>query len=295
VRTLNPVGEYRFILPAPELRRYLSSYYFFEIETPDGSVLDDFLHPEWASARYVMEGAAQACFAPGVHIPVPTASMTGPTGRATHILCQRVRLAGIGILPLGWYKFAAVDAARFANRNVELSLDPAFSVFAEIGREIAGLDDPSAIAAIMDRHLLAALTPQNEREIEIECVHSALTDPEIIDVAQLSGRTELSVQSLERLCRRVFGFPPKRLLRRQRFLRSLAPRLLDASLKWANVLDGSYHDQAHFSRDFSDFMGLSARDYLKMPRPISKAAIRARQQALGQPLQVLQGPAPNHG
>ena len=45
MRTLNPVGEYRFILPAPELRRYLSSYYFFEIETPDGSVLDDFLHP----------------------------------------------------------------------------------------------------------------------------------------------------------------------------------------------------------------------------------------------------------
>lgn len=295
MRTLSPVGEYRFILPAPELRRYFSSYYFFEIETHDGAVLDDFLHPEWPSARYVMDGAVQACLANAAHFAVPAASMTGPTGRATHILCQRLRMAGIGILPLGWYKFAAVDAAHFANRNTDLSHDPAFWVFAEIGREIASLDDPLAIAAIMDRHLLAALTPQTDREAEIERVHSALTDPEITDVAQLSQRTALSVQSLERLCRRVFGFPPKRLLRRQRFLRSLAGRLLDTSLKWTNVLDGSYHDQAHFSRDFSDFMGLSAREYLKMPRPLSKAAVRARQQALGQPLQVLQRPAPNAG
>jgi len=57
-------------------------------------------------------------------------------------------------------------------------------------------------------------------------------------------------------------------------------------------MDAQYHDQAHFNRDFHDFMGMSPSNYLALPRPISRAAVRARAEALGQPLQVLQGPQP---
>lgn len=295
MHALSPVGSYQFILPAPPLRRYLSSYYFFEIETPDGSALDDFLHPEWSSARYILDGAAHASLVHDTPFEVPRASMTGPTSRAMHISCQRAFLVGIGILPAGWHKFVGVDASRYADGNTALDVDPVFDVFAKIGRAIDGAREHAAIAEIMDRHLLDGLQPATAREAEIERVHSALADPEIGDVAQLAETVGMHSQYLERLCRRAFGFPPKRLLRRQRFLRSLAPRLLDPRLKWSNVLDGSYHDQAHFSRDFRDFMGLSPRAYLDMPRPISKAAIRARLEALGQPLQVLQGPQPNQG
>jgi len=295
VQSLSAVGDYRFILPAPQLRPYLSSYYFFEIDTPDGEALDDFLHPEWASARYILDGEAHASLVGNLPFQVPAASMTGPTSRAMHIVCQRTRLAGIGILPLGWHKIVAADASDYADGNFDLASDPVFQVFAAIGSEISKIENPEAIAAVMDRQLLAQLNDPHEREGEIAQVHAALTDPEITDVAKLAESTGLNVQALERLCRRVFGFPPKKLLRRQRFLRSLAPRLLDPSLKWTKVLDGSYHDQPHFSRDFKEFMGLSPRDYLKMGRPISRAAVRARLEALGQPLQLLQGPQPNQG
>lgn len=295
MQPLSAVGDYRFILPAPQLRPYLSSYYFFEVDTPGGEALDDFLHPEWASARYILDGEADASLVGEKPFRVPSASMTGPTSRAMHIVCQRTRLAGIGILPLGWHKIVAADASDYADGNFDLSADPVFDVFAAIGSQISTLADPEAIAAVMDRHLLARLTGPNDREREIAAVHGALTDPEMMDVAKLAERTGLNVQALERLCRRVFGFPPKKLLRRQRFLRSLAPRLLDPSLKWSKVLDGSYHDQPHFSRDFKEFMGVSPREYLKMARPISKAAVRARLEALGQPLQLLQGPQPNDG
>ncbi len=292
---LSAQATFEFILPAPALRRYLSSYYFFNIDTGDGPTHDDFLHPEGPSARFMLEGAIPASLIPDPPRAVPIASVTGPTGRAVHIACQRAHMAGIGMLPLGWYKFVRADASRYANTGGDVHADPVFAPFAEIWHDIRDLRDHAAIAVIFDRHLLAALTPPTVREAEIERVHAALADPDITDVADLAARVGLNSQYLERLCRRVFGFPPKRLLRRQRFLRSLAPRLLDPQLKWTSVLDGSYHDQAHFNRDFRDFMGLSPRAYLELPRPISKAAVRARLNALGQPLQVLQGPRPNPG
>jgi AraC-like DNA-binding protein len=199
-------------------------------------------------------------------------------------------MVGIGILPLGWHRFVAVDASKYANANFDIEVDPVFAMFKRIWCEIAILRDHRQIADIIERHLLAALGTRSKREDEIERVHAAFTDPEIVDVAALAERVGMNAQYLERLCRREFGFPPKRLLRRQRFLRSLAPRLLDPGLKWTKVLDSNYHDQAHFNRDFRDFMGMTPGQFLAMPRPISKAAVPARLEALGQPLQVLHGP-----
>lgn len=290
MQSLSSIGDYRFILPAPELRRYFSSYYFVEIATPGGLELDDLLYPEWASARFKLEGTIPASLVPDPVAPVPRASMTGPTSRACHVRCSFARMAGIGILPLGWNRFVRESASPFANAVFNVETEAAFALFGTIWADIKGLHDHREIADVFDRHLLAAMGDAPDREDEIERVHAALADPEITDVGQLAARVNLNSQYVERLCRRVFGFPPKRLLRRQRFLRSLAPRMLDPALKWVKVLDASYHDQAHFSRDFRDFMGMTPKAFLDMPRPISKAALRARAEALGQPLQVLHGP-----
>ena len=291
MQTLSPLGDYEFIIPAPEFRRYFSSYYFFEISTPGRVELEDLLYPEWASARFMLEGMIPASLVPDPVAEVPRASLTGPTSRACHISCSHARMAGIGILPLGWARFIGASAHAHANSVYDVTQEKLLAVFGAIWDEIEGLHDHRQIANVFDKHLLAAMGPPLEREAEIERVHAALADPEIGDVAQLAERVGLNSQYVERLCRRVFGFSPKRLLRRQRFLRSLAPRMLDPGLKWVKVLDSSYHDQAHFSRDFRDFMGMTPKAFLEMPRPISKAAIRARLEALGQPLQVLQGPA----
>lgn len=290
MQPLSSSGDCQFIVPAPELRRYVSSYYFFEISTPDGKPREDILHPEWANVRYMLEGGVPAAQVPQPPVSVPRATMTGPTSRAIHIACTHARMVGIGILPLGWHRFVAVDASKYANANFDIEVDPVFAMFKRIWCEIEILSDHRQIADIIERHLLAALGTRSKREDEIERVHAAFTDPEIVDVAALAERVGMNAQYLERLCRREFGFPPKRLLRRQRFLRSLAPRLLDPGLKWTKVLDSNYHDQAHFNRDFRDFMGMTPGQFLAMPRPISKAAVPARLEALGQPLQVLHGP-----
>lgn len=201
-------------------------------------------------------------------------------------------MAGIGISPLGWHNLIGLDASARSNQVFDVASDPAFSLFDSIWHSIKGLRFGYKIAAIFDSMLLSALSPTDERETEIEALHQALANPETANVGQLAAALNMPIQRVERLSCRVFGFPPKRLLRRQRFLRTLGVRLLDPELKWTSAMDAQYHDQAHFTRDFHDFMGMSPREYLALPRPISQAAVRARAAALGQPLQVLHGPTP---
>ena len=84
-------------------------------------------------------------------------------------------------------------------------------------------------------------------------------------VAELVRRSGASQRTVERLCRRAFGFTPKLLLRRQRFMRSLADFVLDPTLKWIDAIDSQYHDQAQFVRDFRQFMGMTPRTTPRCP------------------------------
>jgi AraC-like DNA-binding protein len=222
-------------------------------------------------------------------MPTPAANVTGPTGKASRIFCKSMVLAGIGILPLGWHRLIKAPADRWANRVGDLE-HPEFSLFKKIWDEMQGLSDPEQMAALFDGLLLRAIDRHDPLEKDIEDIHEALADPDISSVVDLADATEISQQRLERLCRKVFGFPPKRLLRRQRFLRTLGNVMLDPDLKWSAALDDQYFDQAHFNRDFQEFMGMSPSQYLAMPRPISIPSTLARASQVGHPLQALQGP-----
>lgn len=282
----NPV---HFIMPAQPLLRYVSSYYFFRIEIGDDEEQEDLLHPEWSSAHFTLSGSSRGNIVTEPAMPIPAANVTGPTGKASRIFCKSMALAGIGILPLGWHRLIKAPADRWANRVGDLD-HPEFSLFKQIWDGLQGLSNPEEMAALFDGVLLRAIDRYDPLEKDIEGIHEALADPNISSVVDLADATGISQQRLERLCRRIFGFPPKRLLRRQRFLRTLGSVMLDPDLKWTAALDDGYFDQAHFNRDFHEFMGMSPSQFLAMPRPISIASALARASQVGHPLQALQGP-----
>jgi methylphosphotriester-DNA--protein-cysteine methyltransferase len=121
-------------------------------------------------------------------------------------------------------------------------------------------------------------------------LHRALLDQEVGSVSQIADHLGVTLLQLERLSKRVFGFSPKLLIRRQRFLRTLALLMRQPSAKWADILDPQYHDQAHFNRDFQRFFGMAPKQYLALDKPIVLAAALARMEALGDPLQGLHKP-----
>ncbi len=288
--SLGSPSPVHFIMPAQPLLRYVSTYYFFKIETGDLAEQEDLLHPEWASAHFTLSGSSRGNIVTEPSLFMRPAHLTGPTSKASRIFCSSMFLVGIGILPLGWYRLVRCPADRWANRVGDLDDVPEFSLFKEIWTEMQGMTDPAEIAALFDDILMRAINGADPLESDIENIHGALANPDIRSVADLAKFAGVSQQRMERLSRRVFGFPPKRLLRRQRFLRTLGNIMLDPELKWSAALDDHYFDQAHFNRDFQEFMGMSPGQYLAMPRPISIPATLARATQVGHPLQALQGP-----
>lgn len=283
----------RFFMPSPPLTPYFTTYYLTEVKVPDDEVIQDWLHPEWANVRFAESPNMQAAIGAEPLRTAPRMIATGPTSLAGHFRSGPFRNWGIGILPLGWARFCQGSAADLADRFCDGTDCPALTRFTPLLDALyAGPRDPAAEAARIDAFMLDLLDrcPPHEDEQRIHAAHTALLDQETGSVGELAQRLGMSSRSLERLSLRAFGFSPKLLLRRQRFLRSLSQFMLDPSLTWISTLDCQYVDQAHFVRDFKRFMGMSPSHYAALEHPVLRAAARARAAAAGAAVQVLHTP-----
>ena len=285
----------RFYPPPPELRAYFTTFYTTTLEMPAGERVTDWLHPEWAGLRFITGAAPDAEIAGRPPLPPTPFIAHGPTSTTVRFSAGPMRMWGIGLLPLGWATFVGTSAHEFADVIVDGHGDPAFAPFVPLADALIG-GEPNPLAELerIAAFFTARVHPVAD-EARILACHVALLDPEVGTVAELAEHARLPAYTLERLCRRHFGFAPQLLLRRQRFMRSLAEFMLDPSLKWIGAMDGHYHDQAQFVRDFHRFMGMSPRDYSSRPHPILAEVMRARFESAGAAVQALHPPLPAAG
>lgn len=292
----DPPVVIRFFPPSPPLAPYITTYYHTDVNLPDGKRVADWLHPEWANLRFFSGGAQKAAVGDGQPELVPVFTLAGPTSKAVRFEAGSMQSWGIGLLPLGWAKFIASPAENFADRFVDAAKESVTSAFQALGNGLFERGGSrSGEAARIDAFLLDRLAAAPADDPLVLRAHAALADPDIASVADLAERLGISGRSVERLSRRAFGFPPKLLLRRQRFLRTLAQVMLDPTQRWVTSLDEHYHDQAHFSRDFQRFMGMSAKAYMAQPHPFIGAAVHGRMAAAGAAMQVLHRPDARNG
>ncbi|WP_428631573.1 helix-turn-helix domain-containing protein [Sphingopyxis sp.] len=280
----------RFFAVSSALRPYLSTIYLTEVSVPTGTRVDDYLHPEWANLRFIEGDPPLASLGGAPAVLTPAFIATGATSTASYFAAGNMRAWGIGILPMGWAKFIPLPADELADRSCDGAVHPAFAPFAPLGAALRGANDVDAAAAMIDAHFCAMLDRAPPDDPAILAAHRALVDDDLATVADLSAKLGLSERSVERLSHRAFGFSPKLLLRRQRFLRSLARFMLDPSMAWIDTMDHHYYDQAQFTRDFAKFMGMSPREYAGRPKPILGAAAKARAAAAGAAVQGLHKP-----
>jgi len=263
-----------FAQPAEALRPFIPAYWDVVVEGE--GVVEDLLRPEWTNIRLILGG--EWAFGPSRAHLVPLEDKAVVHGVATHV--QWVRgSAGmvfcIPVFPMGWHRLLGARASRYAN-----AIHPLSRILGADGERLhatvmaAGSLEGRVAAAdafFLERLALTRRGPVSDR---IEAVSLAIADPDCATVAELSQRTGLSQPQLARLTRQHFGFSPKKLMRRERFLRMLHSMQGMSVGEWPHFLDPQYTDQSHMIRDFKHFIGMAPTRYFAMERPLLSAVFK---------------------
>ncbi len=284
-----PKVESRFFAPPAEFEGCFTTFYRMVLTLPEDAVISDYMQPEWTSIRF-FSGAWPTAKLGDDAVSGARYAVAGASSHPAHFTIGSTRLWGIGILPLGWARIFDADASDMANRVVNGESHPLFSRFSPLADILCDdtITEEKQFFAIAEA-MRGAMRPHRD-EARILQVHRALLDQDLKTVSDLAEKADINPRSLARLCCRHFGFAPKTLMRRQRFVRSLSTFMLDSGGKWSGAMDGHYHDQAQFSREFSNFMGMTPSEYAAMDHPVMNSFVAARARMLGSPAQALDNP-----
>lgn len=272
---------------APDIAPYISGYQLYVVgESPEPH--RGAFEPSWASIRiavtegsdWVLSQAKGEWFAP------PPVVLFGPSSKLVWSRSGAGVLVGAGIRPRGWRRLFAEAARDWADR---IGPTPVMGGIAPAAiRDLfCALPGDEAVPQAFDALFREVLRPSSSEDEPIGRIEAALVDPEIESVRGLTEATGLSIRRLERLAHRAFGFPPKLLLRRARFLRSLHAIRAARRGEGAMAIDSSYTDYSHFIRDSHDFLGMSPQAFLDIDMPLMKRSLELRKRVLGAPAQAL--------
>jgi methylphosphotriester-DNA--protein-cysteine methyltransferase len=101
-------------------------------------------------------------------------------------------------------------------------------------------------------------------------------DPSVESLANQSG---LSQRQLERMTKRYYGLPPKKLARKYRALRA-AQSLAHGDSLDETGLALAFYDQSHLIREVKQFTGLTPGQLRSGQSPLTRATMKGRR-ALG--------------
>ncbi|HKX79955.1 MAG TPA: helix-turn-helix domain-containing protein [Novosphingobium sp.] len=267
----------RHILPPVTLRKYVTRIFLTEISLPEGEAVEDLLFPDWTGFHFYKLSNPRGETLAGRLDSDTIFSVIGARSRGLPFQATSLRQWGFGLHPLGWTRLVGAQASDYVDRVCDGRVEPAFARFSPLADTLFDdTRDPAGEFARMIRFLEDLPETSNANETLLIETFLATRDADIATVEALAEQVGCSRRTLERLCKRSFGFPPKILLSRQRFMRSLSGFVTNPSSTWTDAIDPRYHDQAHFVRDFRRFMGMTPTEYAEMAKPIAQPSMLER-------------------
>lgn len=272
----------RYFSPAPELRAFLSSYYFFESNLP---VFDDIMRAELPQIRVLTVGRGTNCFSTGTsRAPRSGAFLQGPTSGPVRFVAQgALHGFGVGLLPRGWASFIGESAAVLADDLVDLASVVGPCANSMIDQMRNAVDDEARVA-VADRFFLGLLARAHATPLWFTQMTDAwLTasgDPVVDTLVAESG---MSARSVERMAKQIYGASPKLLARKYRAL-GAAVRIGNGEAQgWGDLPAGSFYDQAHFIREFKQFTGMTPARFQAEAAPVTRITIARKKLLPGLP------------
>lgn len=273
---LPPHTALRFERPDPRLAPYITNYHVLDSEGPEVDGAVNYMLPSWPAIRIVLADNPIALTIGGVtHDPLPVASLYGTTTRAMQMTTHGGVTIGAGISPLGWSRLFKEPAERFRDRIVPLDSVLDQALVARLVTALRTSDQGPAVKGILDSFFLAHMGPPSRHEPALRALMRLIKDDETEDLTSAAERIGIDPARLRRLSMRHFGFPPKTLLMRTRFIRSFLKMHAAGDAADYSLIAGTYFDASHFLRDAKRFLGMTPKRFMAMDTPYLDATIRA--------------------
>lgn len=283
----------RYERPDPALGGLIGDYFVFDSEGPEAMGAVEWMLPNWPVIRFVLaERPITVETRDWRWSPLPEAGFYGTTSQAMRHTSFGGVTIGVSLMPAGIARLLDIDVSRYRNRMVPLDtlLPPAdcAALIAELRRS----DQGPAVKPILDRFFLSHMARPHPAEGDIAALNGLLLDERFQSAREIAEELDMHPQTLRRLSLKRFGFPPKMLLMRTRFMRSLIALKETGATEGYGAIDSAYTDASHFLRDSERFLGMTARRFLKLETPFLDMVLRARRLVLGVPTPTL-GPRSN--
>ncbi len=269
----------RYAMPDPALFDLVPVY--LEVSISGGAVTD-LVPPDMPSLQFLVNGNWDHGPTRTAMAPVPSRAGLHGTSSKAHWFGGRGTGFAIGLHPLVW-------PGLFGKRAIELR-DQVMPLTEYLGQPWQALEvgiseapDFEARVATANAFLLQQRRPAVRDSIQSQllAIRLGLADPDCGTTEELAFRAGISRRQLERIAQLCFGFPPKMLIRRERFRRMLHRADAMSYSQWRDFLDLQYVDQSHMIRDFKYFMGMPPSRYFALERPIVSAAFQSFWAMLG--------------
>lgn len=279
---LRPDTALRYERPAPALEGLVGDYFAFDSIDREGNGGVEWMLPNWPVIRFVFTERPITVEGQGIRwSPLLEAGFYGTTSRALRHTSYGGVTIGVSLTPAGLARLFDIDVSQYRDRMVPLDSLLAPADCAALVAELRASDRGPAVKPILDRFFLAHMPRPHRAEREIARLTELLLDDRFRTAGEIACELGIERHTLRRLSLRRFGFPPKLLMRRTRFLRSLVALKETGATKGYHAIDPAYTDTSHFLRDSERFLGMTARRFLKLETPFLDCVLRARKLVLG--------------
>lgn len=247
------------------------------------------LVPNWATIRVLIEGPMFGLSKANRPLRMlPPAALVGTFSRAFGIVTNGGATVQIPVTPIGWSRLFGARADQL--RDTITPLDALLPVPAVRDLEDAmhRVETGLEVKALLDDFFRRTLRSPAEDDLAIRVLMHIIERDEGLSIVESCERHGIAQHRLQRVANRYFGFPPKLLKSRFRFLTTLMQVIATPVTSYDPIRVAGF-EIPYFLRLSQYFLGMTPRQFAHRQHPYFAAVTRAREQVFGVPIPTMIG------
>lgn len=185
-------------------------------------------------------------------------------GKSSHLLMGKGHVFGVKFRPGGFYPFFQSPVSSLTNGTTDFQ--DVFHVDPQALEELILSQKENEKMVEFVENFIRSRLPEPDEHVEllnqiIDCIN---TDPEITKVDEICQRFFINKRTLQRLFDQYVGVSPKWVIKLYRLQQAAEKMDQNQISNWSKLaIDLGYYDQAHFIKDFKNFIGKSPQAYIQ--------------------------------